>query len=345
MKTVDDILHALSAIRREMGMERGEPTITRVVEEPGRLHIIVDGRSDKSLCLGPGGRVAAELAKRLNMVVSVHSEDELLLRRRRLDRTLVRVALLREQGDRTQRAFLDTLVRAIEAERGYPESDWRAVKTCATDETSVALAFSGGVDSTASLALLRGWGIRVTAVFVNLGHGVLEQTLTRRANETARHLGAEWVEIHVDEMYHEIVQRALVGRIHPCGQCHGQILHNVRMWASQTRESVLVTGELLPTGTHAVSLQEGMLVVHLPAALALSKHRTRAIAEPIHGVFKTSFGCLLLREVHRQGWRMIAPSVFRVLRELEAGALSTGMALRMIRDIVRPTLRSGGEEE
>lgn len=320
-------------------MERGAaPRVLRVTVQAGVLHIIVEGRSDKSLCMGPGGRVVARLAERLGTPVSVHCEDELIVRKRRLTRTRDRVVRVYQRATAAQREFLDLLLHAIGLELMFPEA--RADNMERTDGRGpgVALAYSGGTDSTASLVLLRAWGLEVRPVLVDPGYRVLGRSEIGHACQVAREMGVECKVVEVGEEYHTTVERALAGDLHPCGHCHEHLITRAVEWARREQVETLTTGELLPTGTHAVVLRDDVLLVHLPAALSLTKYRTELLARPWTGGGTTQFGCLLLREVHRYGWRMLAPSVYRVLRELEAGVLSTGTALRLIRSIVRPSV-------
>ena len=52
-------------------------------------------------------------------------------------------------------------------------------------------------------------------------------------------------------------------------------------------------------------------------------------------LFRRKFGCNLVAKSHSKGWQNVGPSIFRVLRELEAGVLTTGQSLEYIKDIVR----------
>jgi predicted PP-loop superfamily ATPase len=102
-----------------------------------------------------------------------------------------------------------------------------------------------------------------------------------------------------------------------------------------------VTGEMLPSGRQALDLQENILIIHLPAALALSKYRTERISEESgKEIFRRKFGCNLVAKSHSKGWKNSGPSIFRVLRELEAGVLTTGQSLEYIKDIVRTSGKS-----
>ncbi|MHA1577262.1 MAG: hypothetical protein ACTSU3_07860, partial [Candidatus Thorarchaeota archaeon] len=52
------------------------------------------------------------------------------------------------------------------------------------------------------------------------------------------------------------------------------------------------------------------------------------------------FGCNLVNQQHGKGWQFVGPSIFRVLRELQAGVLTTGKSLKLIRSILNPFIRN-----
>ena len=133
----------------------------------------------------------------------------------------------------------------------------------------------------------------------------------------------------------DLVERVEAGRVHPCGECHVRIMDYVREYAIKENYDVIVTGEMLPSGRQAITLDDSLMTIHLPAALALTKYRTETISED-NGktLFRRKFGCNLVAKSHTKGWKNIGPSVFRVLRELEAGVLTTGQSLDYIKNII-----------
>ena len=183
--------------------------------------------------------------------------------------------------------------------------------------------------------ILKESGILPDAIMISLGHHMHNPKDIERAEEWCKQIGVQLISLNHSEEIHDILERVEEGRIHPCGECHNCIMEGVREFASKNNYEVLVTGELLPSGRQAVLVREGLLIIHLPAALSLTKHRTERIAqESGKKLFRRKFGCNLVSKSHSKGWRNIGPSIFRVLRELEAGVLTTGQTLDYIKDII-----------
>ncbi len=341
--TIEQLIHE---IRMELGYDRGaRPRVRMVVEAPDTsLHVITPDRAEKSMCLGPDGRVAAELAKRLSRRVTFYGDDELLVRRHRLDLTLARIEELMPQVTESQRVFLQVLASEIRIESSRPMS-FPSREEIAHSGIQVAIAYSGGYDSTASAILLRVMGIAIIAVTVDIGDAFVSRIQNHRLVSLCKALGIEHVLIHPSSIFDEIVVRARQGRVHPCGQCHATILDQFMDNVVSRGIEVAVTGEMLPTGRQAILLERGVLLVHLPAALALSKYRMIEICESIGIKERLTFGCNLLKEVHQQGWSAMGPSIYRVMRELEAGVLTTGQALDYVKSIVRPSIRDHQESQ
>ncbi len=331
--SIEQLIHE---VRTGLGYNRGvRPRILAVFEAPdSSLHIVTSDRAEKSLCLGPDGRVAAELAKRLVRRVTFYGEEELLIRRHRLALTLSRIEEIDSQTTESQRTFLQALASEIRMEMCRPAASPSHNRV--PHSTRVAVAYSGGYDSTAAAVMLKEMGFSVTAFTVDLGDAFIPRTDRQRIIGLCTTLGIDHVFIRPESVFEDITQRARSGRIHPCGQCHSAILDHFIDSVQRSGLDIAVTGEMSPTGRQAIVLERGILLVHLPAALAISKHRTMEICNAIGLTERLTFGCGLLREVHCRGWSTIGPSIYRVLRELDADVLTTGQALEYVRSIIRP---------
>jgi predicted PP-loop superfamily ATPase len=333
----ESILNLVLTIRDELGLERGVVPIIRKVyaHSDGSLHIITSDRSEKSLLLGPGGRVAAEMSKRLSMSITIYGADELLLRRYKLELTLNRIEELISSSTKTRQRVLQALQKLINNELKFPEenihNDYLVDKSM-----KIIVAFSGGVDSSAALIILKECGFEPDAVTVDLGHRFLNPREITRMDDWCSHLMIKHILIPPKNTTSDIVQRTSDGRIHPCGECHALILDTIRDYAIKNEYSILVTGELLPAGRQSIEESEQLMIIHLPGALALTKYRTESFAK-VKGKLtdQRTFGCRLLNESHLIGWKTAGPSIFRVLRELEAGILTSGQALEYIKSIVK----------
>ncbi len=329
-------------IRRNLGYDRGvTPRITQVIEHPDHsIHAILSDRAEKSLMIGPGGRIAAEITRRIHRVVTFHGEDELLARRHRLGLALERIEEIRDCLSPAQTDFLGLLRAQVKQEMEYPNL---TLSQCGPEarRTPVAVAYSGGADSGATLRIISERFESVIAFTVDSGPMFIDNKMKERIQETCRTVGAKHLYISSEENFKSIREKVENGRIHPCGPCHDFTMNLIRERAKEEGLEVLLTGEMLATGRQSIELKDELLIVHYPAALSLSKYRTKKISAVDSGQRQRSrYGCHFLSTQHIKGWKSIGPSIFRVLRELQGGVLSTGEALAFIKSINAPLLRA-----
>jgi len=134
--------------------------------------------------------------------------------------------------------------------------------------------------------------------------------------------------------FSEIIQKSLDGRIHPCGHCH-RATTDILIEECLTRNIPAVAfGELLPTGSQSLRQVEGLLMINLPAFLALTKRNTTDIASAVKNYSSYTLGCPLLKAVHRRHPSMRYATVKRVLREVRAGVLEPGEALKYVKAVM-----------
>ena len=334
---IESIAALIQEIRIELALTRGvPPKIEKIIEhDDGSLHIITADRAEKSLLLGPGGRIATELAKTTSREVTVYGQDELILREHRLKLTLNRIEEIYDHLNQQQKQFIDLLRQIISNELLYPEIPSRTNERPQLS-LKIAVAYSGGIDSSAATFILKQSGLNPEAITVHLGREFYTPDEMKQIHQWCNANKVNQILVEPPIEIDNVVQATKEGRIHPCGQCHEIIHESVRDYVRKNRYSILVTGELLPSGRQSIVQEDNLLVVHLPGALALSKYKTEMLAkESGKRVGRKRFGCRLAATANSRGWRNAGPSIFRVLRELEAGILTTGQGLDYIRDIVK----------
>ena len=186
----------------------------------------------------------------------------------------------------------------------------------------IALAFSAGSDSTASLKILSWAGFDVVPITARLPQMTAEE-IGRASKE-----GAVFVEVrgYADEMEGLIKKRAPI-----CGRCHSMVMDAVEDKARELGIRLLATGDLLSSGLISIYKKGGLVVLNLPAFLALDKGE---VIEVIGGRYDFNFGCPLWKLSARSNPSIKRYGIQRVLRETRAKALKPEMAVKLIEDIL-----------
>ena len=186
----------------------------------------------------------------------------------------------------------------------------------------IALAFSAGSDSTAALKILRWAGFDVVPVTAKLPQ------MNERVVEKAEREGAVFVEI---PNYIEVITAQMEKGAPICGKCHSMVMKAVEDYARKEGLKILASGDLLSSGLISIYERDGLVVLNLPAFLALDKGE---IVEIIGGSYELKFGCPLLWDTFKRAPSVKRFSIQRVLRETRAKALPPEMAKALIMDIL-----------
>ncbi len=340
MMTPEEMEQLIRETRDQLGFTRGVPPEVEEVDrlDNGTLLVVTADRAEKSVCLGPGGRIVAKISKRLGQPVTIVAREELLARRQRLRTTAQRINELAGVVTPPQQDFLGTLRQLIQREM-IDALDTIREGLAPSRHVKVTLAFSGGTDSCAAAILLSRAEIRPTLATVDLGRDFLSEHDMRAIREIADQLDLPHEVVPGGEMHAEVARRAIEEAVHPCGKCHALMYDLLIEHAREQRGHVLVTGELLPTGRQSIVSLGRILMVHLPAALAMTKYRDTLLCREAE-VSPLSGGCRLIRRALGAEWRITGPAVFRVLRELEAGVLTTGEALDQVKSLFKVAMRN-----
>ncbi|ASJ05959.1 ATPase [Thermococcus pacificus] len=188
----------------------------------------------------------------------------------------------------------------------------------------IALAFSAGSDSTASLKILRWAGFDVVPVTAKLPQ------MNEHVIEKARREGAVLVEV---PNYLEVITSQMEKGAPICGRCHSMVMKAVEDYAQRKGIKILASGDLLSSGLISIYRSGELVTLNLPAFLTLDKAE---IIELIGGKYDLRFGCPLLREAFRRAPSVKRFAIQRVLRELRARAITPEIAEKLILDILSP---------
>ncbi len=189
-------------------------------------------------------------------------------------------------------------------------------------DVKTVLAFSGGSDSTASLKILRWAGFDVIPVMVKLPQ-IREPVLLNAVSQ-----GAVFVEIpgYIGVMQEQIQKGAPI-----CGRCHTMVMNAVEEYARRNGIKIVASGDLLSSGLVSIYQKDDLVVLNLPAFLALDKAEVIAV---IGRRYALGFGCPLWKSASRRTPSIKKYGIQRVLRELRARAITPEMAEKLILDIL-----------
>ncbi len=331
---VEEIMEHVMDIRKQLGLRVDvRPRIVDVVyrEEDDALFIIVGDRTDRVILVGPGSWVAVELKKRLGVRgLGIKALTDIQIKQTRVREA---VQAIKEVSRATGIELLEERIAPIvENELKYPRQDF--VRFEELDQPGVVVAYSGGVDSTASLYLCKLAGLRPVAITSAPGTWMVPKIRRRIIDRIVEELGVEHAYVS-DPEYEDLLEKVLQNRTHPCGQCR-KILEKVMIKEARERGvKIVIFGDLLPTGAYSVRVRNGVVFLALPAAMALTKTETEIIARKAgHPGLTFYYGCPLLHEVHRRFPGRRYASMLRVLRKVRAGILEPGQGIRYIKDIL-----------
>ncbi|MFA4647677.1 ATPase [Pyrococcus kukulkanii] len=188
----------------------------------------------------------------------------------------------------------------------------------------IAVAYSGGSDSSATVKVLSWAGFKVIPITARLPQ-MGEKTLGR-----VRSQGAVLVEV---PGYMEEMRRLMEKRAPICGRCHSMVMSAVERKARELGIKVVASGDMLSVGSGSIYKKDGMIVLNLPAFLALNKAQLLEILG--WKEYELKFGCPLWREAVKRAPIMKRFAIQRILRELRAGVLTEEMAKELIMDVLR----------
>ncbi len=222
---------------------------------------------------------------------------------------------------------------------GWVEQVFSNLKKNLDEEVeSACVSLSGGIDSLATTLILLSIGIRPITVTVNPGPIILPSKQISIIEKACKAVKVKNVFINpVDaQEFAENIKLALSGLRHPCKKCSEIIKKSVVEWAKDKGFKVVFFGSLLPTGGFSIDdSRDEVLVIHLPAMLALTKGLTSYITRSVLGNLKPyPYGCPLLTECNRRYKSMKLVSIKRLLKKVRAGVIEPAEALKKLKFIL-----------
>lgn len=317
------IADEIEQLRAELPWVYSNPPHILEISDNEKIVIVAADRPDKAVVIGPGGYIAGKLAKIHGKSLSITAYTDHLIKDFRIEES--RRAAKRLNLDTAQEKIVKMLEILLN-ETDITKLDEKREKESKVEPVAVAL--SGGRDSLATAVLLQKL-FHIKGFTVYPSDMILPLHVRESIDESVKTLGIDHEYIPAD--FSETIQKSLQGRIHPCGHCHRTVSDILIEKCADLQIPALAFGELLPTGSQSLRVAQNVLLINLPAFLALTKRDTTAIASAVCEYSSYTLGCPLLKAVHREFPFMKYATAKRVLREVRAGVLEPGEALKYLK--------------
>ncbi len=316
------------------------PKIEDVVYDDNNniLYIIVSDRPDRSALIGYGGLIIKEIGRKINVnEISVIAKTDLLVKRKRISESIMKAKAIMRRRNIPQdiKEFLEILIEQLKLEKKFPPRT--VIREEKAKNIKILVAYSGGVDSTATLVLLKNMGFNVKAVTVDPGPFILPNWVRDNIAKAVKLLSVEHEFIKPIVDFHEIIEYAKEGTHTPCSLCYPALVNSIFTYAVENMFSIVAFGNLISTSKYSLDFplrEKFLLRINLPGAFALTKHDTKLLSKGIVN-WKPLYGCPLLRNSMKNHRWMRYIAIERILREVRAGILEPMDGLRYIKSILK----------
>ena len=185
------------------------------------------------------------------------------------------------------------------------------------------IAFSGGIDSKATLLIAKEFCLNPEAVTF-----LISESNRKPVEEFCK---KNDIKVHFiyDSYYENILNEAENKRFHPCGRCQKFITRKIYKFARSGNYKFIGFGDMLSVGSHSIIKLNDMYRLNIPAMLSLNKNDHIEITNE----YPNGFGCDFLRRIHKKYPFLKRYSFQRVLRELRSQSINTDIAKDLIEDI------------
>ncbi|WP_455644700.1 ATPase [Methanosphaera sp.] len=341
MYTKEEIINKIIKIREDIGHDYVEPEIKDLYYENDELTIITPDRPEKSIIIGKGGWVVGKLREELK-VNSIHviSYTDVVLKEYQLELSVKHTKKLMKNNviPEEYQDIFNNLYNLLSKKQKAPYDNTIVANYIKENidrtplvNTKVAVALSGGVDSSFSTILAKALGFNVIALTVDPGTIVLPKQFKYNIGNLTSQINVSHEYIKTDMS--EIINDALTGKIHPCGRCSSHIENEVSKKVKEMDYHIMIYGDLLSTGSQSIVEKDGVLRINLPALFRMEKSEIKNVVTNYSVKKIKGYGCPLVVQVHKKYPQYRPFSIQRVLRETRAGILEPGEALDLIRTI------------
>ncbi len=303
------------------------------------LYVIVNDRVDRSSLIGYGGLIIRGLKRKLGIKeLNVIAKTDLLVKRKRISNTIrkAKYILKKRSINDDAKEFLKILIEQLELEKHFPPRV--IIKNEGAKNIKIIVAYSGGVDSTATLVILKKMGFNVEAVTVDPGPYIVPEHVRETIINVLEKLQVKHVFIKPIANYDDVVREAHKGFSMPCSLCYPIMANTIYDYALERKVHIVAFGDIISTSSYTIDFpfRKSVMRVNIPSAFALTKYDTVKLSQEAGiKLWKPVYGCPLLRySMKKHRWmRLIA--IERILRETRAGVLEPMVALRYIKSILK----------
>ncbi len=327
----DIILKEILEIQEEIWGERIVPSIKDVHYKDGVLTIITWDRTDKAVIIGKGLLIGKLREKYKYTKVRVVAHTDIVVKKIRIKEAIKACRRYQDLVNDNLKKFLKELEEVL---KSYLKND--KIKRVFDGEYKVALALSGGSDSSGSLVLSKKLNLNPVALTVYYPM-LIPNHVKRNIENVTKYLGVEHRYIEIDMK--DIVEDVFRKRKHPCSDCSKRVKDTIINYCIENGFEVVIFGDLLSTGSQCIKvINRDLIRLNLPACFAKTK---KEMAEYLSEIdFNFRYSCPFLMEVHRRYPSTAYYSIQRVCRENRAGVLEPSDAARSILKIIK-NIRKG----
>lgn len=343
MYTKDEIIENIIKIRKEIGHEYVKPEILKIHynNDTDELTIITPDRPEKSIIIGKGGWVVGKLREKLQ-INSIHvvSYTDIILKeyQLQLSKNNIEKLIKNKQIPTSYIKVFENIYELLKLKCSHAYDNniiinyiKKNINRTPYENADVTVALSGGVDSSFSLLLAKALGFNVHAFSVDPGTIILPKQFHYNIDNLVKKTQIQHEYLEVDMK--QIIDDALNGKIHPCGRCSSFIEKTIHKKTSNMNIPIMIYGDLLSTGSQAITFNDDIMRINLPALMRMEKNEIKNIVVDYDVKKIKGYGCPLVVQVHHKYPQYRSFSIQRVLRETRAGILEPGEALDLINTI------------